>query len=503
MTPTSNSAIDINHSLRTSSFSMRVRHILRLVLAAASWITLTLSLLITVFLAGWILLAVILVGGLTKSQPIPVIPILTVLVAITACLAWLVAHSFASPRKVSLIVGLITILFFIVGLTWAMSSPDNALFLARDIAWDGTDIFQVQQFPERAIYNVPPASYIQQNLSPELFQPAEYKQDGNPKLLSIDEFLKSTQTTSFIVIQDNAVLYESYFNGYTRDSVIPSFSIAKSFTSSLVGIAIHEGYIHSVDDPIVGYLPELRDRGMDRVTIRHLLTMSTGIQYVHGEELPPLLRPFPFDDDCWTTSFPNLRRLALSVKPDGEVPGSAWKYNNYYPQLLGMILERTTHRSVSEYMQEKIWQPLGMEYPASWSLDSEASGFEKMEQGVNARAIDFARFGMLYLNNGYWNGTQVIPEQWIADSTMPDPGDNRPWRVATEWKNANGYYKYMWWGMLRSDGSYAYMARGGMNQQWIYISPRDQLVIIHFGLDDGGGGAWWPEVFEHVVSKLK
>ncbi len=143
-----------------------------------------------------------------------------------------------------------------------------------------------------------------------------------------------------------------------------------------------------------------------------------------------------------------------------------------------------------------------MEYPASWSLDSQERGFEKMEQGINARAIDFAKLGRLFLNQGNWNGKQIIPERWVSDSTAPDPSDNRPWRIATNWKQANGYYKYMWWGLYRPDGSYVYMARGGLQQQWIYVSPQDRVVIARFGLVEGGVD-WWPDVFQSVVEKVK
>jgi CubicO group peptidase (beta-lactamase class C family) len=479
----------------------RMKVILRQILMMLGWVPLVMAVLLTTLLAGWILLAEVLVGGLTPSQPIPVIPILGALIAVTGGLAWPVTKYIASPRSVVLVIGLILALFLVIGVTWALSSPETALFLARDMAWDGTDVLQVQQFPERAISSPPSAFHFQQNLAPQLFETITYNLNGQEMQTDFEEFLKTSQTTSFIVIKDGAVIYEGYFNGYNRDSVVTSFSIAKPFTSALVGIAIDEGYIHSIYDPIVDYLPELRGKGLDGVTIRHLLTMSTGVRYIHGEELPGLLRPLPFSDDSWTTSFPDLRSLALSVKPDGEVPGSAWKYNNYCPQLLGLILERATHRSVSEYLQEKIWQPLGMEYPATWSLDSKESDFEKMEQGINARAIDFAKFGQLFLNNGSWGGKQIIPKQWVIDSTSPDPNDNRPWRIAAAWKEANGYYGYFWWGQVRPDGSYAYMARGGMQQQWIYVSPRDRVVIVRFGLVEGGADSW-PDVFENVISRM-
>jgi CubicO group peptidase (beta-lactamase class C family) len=126
-----------------------------------------------------------------------------------------------------------------------------------------------------------------------------------------------------------------------------------------------------------------------------------------------------------------------------------------------------------------------------------------MEQGINARAIDFAKFGALFLKNGNWNGKQIIPARWVSESTAPDSNDDRPWRVVADWKQANGYYKYLWWGKLRPDGSYVYLARGGMNQQWIYVSPQDQVVIVHFGLLDEGGVNSWPDVFENLVANMK
>ena len=211
----------------------------------------------------------------------------------------------------------------------------------------------------------------------------------------------------------------------------------------------------------------------------------------------------PFNDDSRTTNFPALRSFALSVKADGDTPGAHFEYNNTAPQLLGMILERTTHQSVSEYLQQKIWQPLGMEYPASWSLDSNESGFEKMMTGVNGRAIDFLKFGKLFLNNGQWNGQQIISEQWVKESTAPDPNDHRDWLRATPWKEANGYYKYMWWGKFQPDGHYAYMARGG-SAQFVAIFPSEHAVVARFGLDEGGlSPDSWFDFFEDVIAGLK
>jgi CubicO group peptidase (beta-lactamase class C family) len=149
---------------------------------------------------------------------------------------------------------------------------------------------------------------------------------------------------------------------------------------------------------------------------------------------------------------PGPWKLALGLPASDEPVGEAFKYNQCHPLLLGLILERTTGRTVSAYTSEKIWQPLGTELPATWSLDSTKHGFEKMESGLNGRAIDFAKFGSLFLHEGTWNGHQVISEQWVIESTAPDPGDARPWLSHQDWKNAGGYYKYQWWGIPREGG---------------------------------------------------
>jgi CubicO group peptidase (beta-lactamase class C family) len=187
-------------------------------------------------------------------------------------------------------------------------------------------------------------------------------------------------------------------------------------------------------------------------------------------------------------STPNLRSHALQLQPDGEPVGTYFNYNNYYPQLLGMILERTTHRPVAEYLQEKIWKPLGMEAGASWSLDSQRCGMEKMESGLNARAIDFAKFGRLYLHHGAWNGVQVVPESWVAESTKAAAG--------AAWAN----YKYLWW--IPRGGKSRFMAVGNLGQ-FIYVAPDKNCVILRFGR---GKPANWQQayvkLFAAVVDRL-
>lgn len=495
--------------LRTSKPSIRFG---AAILGVAAWALLTPAVLITALLIGWVLLGVVLLGSGPDAAGTPVAGILLALLALTIGLAWLTARYFASWRRVGQSTGLIVALVFLVGATWAVSAPNYALYYAREIAWGGNDApdyaraiargatsTQVDgRFPQRAVNNAAPVFHFPQNLSPQSFQTISYKQGGQVKQTSLDEFLRATQTTSLIVIKDGAILDESYANGFSRDSVVTSFSMSKSFTSALIGIAIHDGSIGGVGDRMVSYLPELRGRGLDAVTIRDLLTMSAGISTQNDANLNRL----GLSDSAMTTNFPDLRSLVLAVRAGSDAPGTAMNYTNDDAVLLGLILERATHRPVAQYLQEKIWQPLGMEYPASWTLDSTPSGFEKMAMGLNARAIDFAKFGELYLDHGSWNGQQIIPAEWVSESTTPDPTDHRPWRGTSIWKDAGGYYKYMWWGQTRPDGSYVYMARGNIQQQYIYVSPSDHVVIIRCGLVDGSAD-WWPDIFQSLVTHLK
>jgi CubicO group peptidase (beta-lactamase class C family) len=470
---------------------------LMIAVGAIGWPLLILSVVLAAALIFWVALALAMLGTAPQGKALLT---LVVVLALTGGTYWLVTKYVTPKRIVRRTVGLTVAVLLLAGAVWATSSHDRALFLARDMAWGESDVFDYQKFPARPVHNAPPAFRFKRRQSPALFQTIEYKAGGKTKRGAFADFLRSTNTTSFIVIKNDQILYERYLNGYKRDSIVTSFSIAKSVTSALVGIAIDEGFIGSVDDPIVKYLPELRHHGYDRLTIRDLLLMSTGIRFRQDEDLGDLQELWPFSRDiALSYSYPNLRSLALRLPPSKQPVGVAFNYNPYYPILLGMILERTTHRPVSQYLQEKIWQPLGMEYPASWSLDSTRDGFEKMESGLNARAIDFAKFGRLFLERGNWNGRQIISARWVTESTAPDPGDHRPFLSYQDWKQAGGYYKYMWWGRPTPDGGYYYSARGHLGQL-IAVFPDDRLIIVRFGRNDGG--VEWDDLIETVAAKV-
>lgn len=350
-------------------------------------------------------------------------------------------------------------------------------------------------FPFHTIENASPAYRFPAGSASSVPTTVEYDDGDTHKSADLDELLRSSGTHAFIVIRDGKLLYENYFNGYRRDSICVSRSIAKSVTSALVGIAIDEGFIKSIDDPITNYIPELKGQGFDSISIKNLLTMGSGIRY--------RLHDLPWQEEAVSYFHPDLTKVMLTDLEIAEPPGQSFHYNDYNTELVGLILKRATHRSPSEYLQEKIWKPLGMEYPATWSIDSEQDDLELMYVLLNARAIDFAKFGQLFLNGGKWNGKQIIPEKWVIESTTRDPNDNRPWETYQEFRDAGFYYKYFWWGRDGENGDYDFEAQGTWGQ-YIFVSPKKKVVIVRTGGDWGSiGPSGWHQVLPYVAEHLK
>jgi len=362
-------------------------------------------------------------------------------------------------------------------------------FINRILRWGDADVYDYQKFPERVLETSGSSYEFSLHLEEDRVR-TQFETVGG--IEDFDRFLEKNRTQAFLVIQDDAILYENYFNGAGRESIVTSFSTAKSFTSALIGVAIAEGYIHSVNDPITDYLPELKERDLAfaQITIRDLLMMSSGIKYSE----PP--------DNATTYYYPDLRSLALETTRITNSAGNTFHYNNFHPLLLGLILERATSTSVANYLQEKIWKPIGMEYPGSWSLDE--NGFEKMESGINASAIDFAKFGRLFLNEGNWDGKQVVPVDWVVDSTQADTSLDYHGYYGDDFifADGRGYYKYMWWGMQRDGQDYDFSAIGNKGQ-FIYISPQKNLLILRYGEDYGDyrDAQGWMELFYDFCSE--
>jgi CubicO group peptidase (beta-lactamase class C family) len=367
-------------------------------------------------------------------------------------------------------VAIVASLALFVGLVYlrAYLTLDSSTF-SRAIIWVDADVDDYKRFPARR---------IEARADPYVYE----KGPGYPAGLhedlelpggrdDLEAFLSSTETTAFIVVKDDRLLYERYFNGSQRESTQTSFSVAKSFASALVGIAVEDDII-SLDDPITDYIPELKERDprFEATTIRHLISMSSGLRYNE--------QGTPWSDDTETYYAPDLRDLALTDTEIVDPPGETWHYNNYNPLLIGMILERATDQPVAEFMEERLWQPLGAEADATWSLDSEASGFEKMESGINGRAIDFAKLGSLYLHGGEWNGTRILPASWVREST-----------AVSDQRDPSPEYGYWWW-TYRDAELGDYFAALGNKGQYVVVFPERDLVVVRHGRDFGGVNGW-------------
>jgi CubicO group peptidase (beta-lactamase class C family) len=392
------------------------------------------------------------------------------------------------PRPLKLLLagaGLLLLLVSVVVVAGYVLAP--TFYLTRSIFWGESDYKDLEKFPARTIHNAPPVFRFDKlpTDNPYASQIEDIARDSTNG--SLEDYLNASGTTAFLVIHDDKLLYGRYFNGFNETSVNTSFSMAKSFASALVGIAIEEGHIKSVDEPITNYLPELldKDERFESITIRHLLTMSSGIKYEEGGDLPWSEEA----DDTKTYYATDLRELALNCRIEGK-PGEYFEYNNYNPLLVGLILERATGMPVARFMEEELWKPMGMEADGSWSLDSTSSGFEKMESGVNARARDFARFGMLFAKEGNWEGEQLVSREWVEKSTRADTS-----------MDPSQNYQYFWW-VDTPDGKNHFSARGNYGQ-YIYVAPEKDLVIIRLGKEEGERGYdYWIGLFEKLSTKL-
>ncbi len=349
-------------------------------------------------------------------------------------------------------------------------------------------------------YTYFPSRHIQASDTPYIYErqldaqfastPIRYQKGKRTYQLALSDFIKKTDTLALIIVRNDQIVYEQYANGSSADSVHTSFSMSKSVVSLLIGRAIEEGYIQSIHQPISDYINEYQGQPIGEVTIEELLSMRSCITYEK--------KGLWFGDDSLTYWHPNLRKLALEHTTLTKQYGGHFHYNNYHPLLLGIILERSTKKSVSAYFEETLWQPMGAQYPASWSLDSEASGFEKMESGINFRAIDFIKIGSMVLHEGNWHQSQIINSQWLKQSTtLAYPFLDEEYRK-TFLENRQITYQYMWYS-YPTHAEEADILAWGKSDQILYISPHHQTVILRTGLSDGGITNW-EEILQTIAS---
>ena len=270
------------------------------------------------------------------------------------------------------------------------------------------------------------------------------------------------KTVAFLVIKNDSLAYEKYWENYGKDSYSNSFSMAKSFTAALIGVALREGKIKTIDEKVGNYLPEFREGEKANITIRHLLTMSSGLAFDETYS-----SPWAWPSEAYYG--PDVNNITINVKPASE-PGKTWYYKGGDSQLLGMILKKITGKNIADYASEKLWQPMGAELPAYWSLDEK--GMEKVSCCWYTNARDYARFAKLYMNYGNWNGTQLIDSSYIAESIKAAPLKDR------EGKD-NDKYGFQWW-VMKHKGHDIFYCRG-IRGQYIFAIPDKKMIVVRLG----------------------
>jgi len=357
------------------------------------------------------------------------------------------------------IIGILVILVAALGVFWATADKDfrrlilnlptdrNVLFWSiqqRDAAFRALD-----RIPFIAKSRIIPAG---KNIYP-LPNGAPLDVDTD-----IDAYMKDQRTAGLVVIQNGKIRLETYGLDFSDGGRWTSFSVAKSITSTLVGAAIKDGYIKSINDKVSDYIPDLKGSVYDNVTIRHLLTMTSGVKW-NEDYADPKSDVALFDahkaDPGVDATVSYMRKLKREAPP-----GAAWVYKTGETNLVGVLVSSATKKNLSDYLSEKIWRPFGMEQDASWLLGS--TGHEISGCCIQASTRDFGRFGVFMLGGGIANGKPVLPESWLAAATTKQVDTAPP-----------GYgYGYQWWTM--DDGTYT---AKGIFGQGIFVDPNRNLVI--------------------------
>ena len=293
--------------------------------------------------------------------------------------------------------------------------------------------------------------------------PKSFLSAGNTE--DTGRFLAATDTTGLLILKDDRVIFEQYWLGNSAKTRWPAWSVSKSFTSALVGIAIHDGKIGGIEDPITKYVPELKGGAYDGVRIKDALQMSSGARW----------------NEDYSDSQSDVNRFGRAFALGGSLdafaatltravpPGTFNRYNSMDAQVLGMILRRTTGETQADYLAEKLWSPLGMESDAYWITDDK--GVEFAAGGLIATLRDFAKLGRLYANGGRWNDVQIVPADWVHASITPDAPHLLPGKRASS--DSTWGYGFQWW---VPDNSGAFSAVGIYNQ-FVYVNPAMNLVI--------------------------
>lgn len=369
------------------------------------------------------------------------------------------------------------LLVLLAGLLAIASTDDDVRVAYRVVRWGYLPPEQQEHvFPSRMIHHAArPFAFVR---APEqrtdLDTITVRTSDG--RWVPWSEYLRLGRIHAFLVVRNDTILYERYRAGYTDSTRSGAYSMSKAFTSALLGLALADGTVRSLDDRVTTYLPELaRNPAYRGVTLRHLLDMKSGIAYArtNGEFWHDLRSD---DARIYYTSDLNA---AIAGMRRAEPPGTGWAYKDSDTQLLAWAITRATGQSLARQLERRVWRRIGTEFDASWSLDR-VDGAEKAATGVNATARDYARFGRLYLHGGEWDGEPVLPRAWVERSTTLDTLRSEP-EVATWWRMR---HRTLWWIPMQDWARERDFFADGAKGQRLYVHRPSGTIIVELADSD-------------------
>lgn len=290
-------------------------------------------------------------------------------------------------------------------------------------------------------------------------------------------------TVAYVIIKNDSIYFENYYDGYDANSKSNSFSMAKSYVSGLLGKAIMEGHIKSLDQPVCDFLPEFCEGKAAKMTVGDLSSMASGTNWDEAYYSPLSITTRAYFDD-------DLRKVINGLEVV-NTPGQAFKYASGDTQMLAMVLEKATGKKMYDYLAESFWKPLGSQNSALWQVDSEEEDLVKAYCCIASNAKDFARLGKLYKDHGKWNGQQLLDSAFVAKSITP--------RFPS-----SPEYGYGWW-LKNQDEKDFFMMRGHLGQ-YVIVQPDDNIIIVRLGHQkspDAGVGAYTKDISLYIDEAYK
>jgi CubicO group peptidase (beta-lactamase class C family) len=351
------------------------------------------------------------------------------------------------------------------------------LFLYRVMIHTMADLDDYKIFPRRYINKSPLAEDW----------PVAKTRNFNSLSPALRRELEDLKSVALLIIKNDSIRYEEYWEGYNDSAYSNSFSMSKSYVNALIGISMKKGYIKSLDQKVSEFLPEFKEGDKSRITLRHLLTMSSGLNWT--EEY---MNPLSSVSEAYYGD--NIRKLIGDLTVTEE-PGKVFRYKGSDTQILAFVLEKISGKTLSKYVEQSLWHPLGSVHAAIWSLDHE-DGTEKASCCLNSNAREFARLGQLYLNKGSWHGKNLISPDFIEASVAPMGLPDKDGVKAD-------YYGYQWWVVPEYKGMKIFYARG-VGGQYIIVVPNHRMVIVRLGHKRGERtGKHFKELFDMIDEGIK